>query len=177
MLTLRVQHRNTVQSSTRTYSTNYSKEHNKCTRYQETKYNLQIHLYAIFLYIYFLTLFFFIQLLYLPIKDVSDVAQLCNCIHECLYIQWLKTENNQDTQWLASVDYRLTVPTTILLEFKVILYNIDQSQNTLWINFECRENKEREHMLLFNTKLRGVCLAIHSTMAMDIRLWTEQLWT
>lgn len=48
-------------------------------RLQENKYILQIHLDADF----FFFKPFFIGLLYLPITDVSDVAQLCNCIHKC----------------------------------------------------------------------------------------------
>lgn len=73
-----------------------------------------------------------------------------------------------------STDYRLTVPTVpSLLEFKVMLYKVAQRQNTAWMNFECGEEKEREHLLIMQYKTeRGYdCLAIHSTMAMNIR-WT-----
>lgn len=63
---------------------NYGKEHKESTRLQETKYMLQLHPDAN--EIFFFILFFVIHYLYLPI-DVSNVAQLCNCIHKCLKIQ------------------------------------------------------------------------------------------
>lgn len=146
---------------------NYGKEHKESTKLQETKYILQIHLDAIF----FFNIPFFIHLLYLPIEDVSDVAQLCNCIHKCFKIQWLNTENNPDTWWLASIDYRLLSTNNISAGIQShSLQSSTMRRNTVWMNSECEEGKERDYYAI--QKWEGYdCLTIQSTMAMDIT-WT-----
>lgn len=52
-------------------------------------------------------------------------------------------------------DYRLTVPTTSLLEFNSIYCSAAHSQNTVWIDVVCREGKERWNLIYYAIKRRG----------------------
>lgn len=74
MLTLRVHHCNTVQSSTNNLQIMAGAQ-----RKHEIAGN-QI----CFATNSLMQIIFFHTIIYLPIKDVSDVAQLCSCIHKYL---------------------------------------------------------------------------------------------
>lgn len=123
----------------------------------------------IWMQFFFFTLFFFIRLLYLPIEDVLDVAQLCKCIHKCFKIQWSNTEM---IQIYDDLHLLTTVPTAVLLEFKVILYKVAQRQNTAQMNSQRGEGEGTLPLFMqYKTDRRYDCFAIQSTMATNIK-WT-----
>lgn len=78
-----------------------AKKYKESTSLHETKYILQIYLAA------FLLSFLYNYFPYFPIKDFVSVGSALQLHFQVLLIQWLNTENNPDTWWLSSIDYRL----------------------------------------------------------------------
>lgn len=128
-----------------------------------TKYNLQIHLDAIFL-----KSFSFFS--YNDITCQSRMFQMWLSFAAAFTSAFKSSDWTQKTIQIQD-DLPLlpsAVPTPILLEFKVILYKVAQRRNTVPMNLEWKRRGNTSSIMWYKTERGYDCLAIQSTVAMDI---------